>query len=772
MGSVLITSLPRTAERVKARVRGLLDILWHHRPFRLVRPTDRGPENGSDAAHWVDGVRVGGVARAALLMPPGSALTFTVEVPPNAALRAALAVLPVGMPDGGVTFSLTVAAEGRRHLRREWVAGVDTAGAWRAVAVDLGPFDGRVVEVTFAVAAAPGGRAAGALAAWGEPELVHRRALGAFLRDQVLILRTFGLRGALEQYRARIATTGEAASVYAVWRKRTRHDAVDMGRLRAASARFRDRPTISLLLPLVGADLGRLRACVESVRRQAYPHWELCLAPGSPTDPEVLRALAALGGGTGADPRIIVARPTEGRRLADLSNGALAMASGELVGLLDADDALAADALYEVAKALNDRPDADLIYSDEDRLEPDGSRDEPYFKPDWSPEHLRSTMYIGRLAVYRRSAVDAVGGFRPAFEDAQDYDLALRVVERTDRVLHIPRVLYHRRRVAEPGAAAESRADAAAVRALADHLARLGVDARVEPRPGNGLWRVRYQIVGEPLVSIIIPTAGRILETPDGPRDVVLHCARSVLERTTYARYELLVVDDGHLSPAAQAYLALVPHRRISYAYSGPFSFAAKVNFCARHARGEHLVLLNDDTEVLTDEWLSAMLELSQQPAVGAVGAKLYYPDGSLQHVGVILGIGGGAGHVFAGFPSDHGGYFSSAQIIRNYSAVTAACLMTRREVFDEVGGFDETFATDFNDIDYCLRVGCDGYRVVFTPFAELRHYEGASYGRRSGLVTRREIAAFRARWGRVIEADPYYNPNLTRFTGDYSLKV
>ena len=530
------------------------------------------------------------------------------------------------------------------------------------------------------------------------------------------------------------------------------------------------RPTISIITPVFNTDPRWLRLCVESVQRQGYPHWEHCLADDGSTKSETLTALRALAQ---SDSRLKVVYLPANAGISAASNAALASASGEFVALLDHDDELAPDALLEVVQALNASPETDFVYTDEDKLEFDGTHVTPYFKPGWSPEHLGSTMYIGHLTVYRRSLVEEVGGFRPGFDGAQDYDLALRVTERTTRVRHVPRVLYHWRKI--KGSAALER-DAkgwglnAARRALADHVSRLTTSATVEDQPGGGFWRIRHEIAGEPLVTVIIPTDGRLAQTPAGTRDLLLHCLRSIIERTTYRNYELLVVDNGRVSADVVALLGHVRHRRLTYESPGPFNFASKINFAVRHATGQHLLLLNDDTEIITGEWMSAMLEFSQQPAIGVVGAKLFYPDGALQHVGVIMGIGGGASHVLAGHPGSSPGYFGSAIVVRNYSAVTGACCMTRRTVFDEVGGFDERFALDFNDVDYCLRVRERGYRVVSTPFAQLYHFEGATFGSRQHIVNPDEIRALSERWGHVIADDPYYNPNLTRTALDYSL--
>jgi GT2 family glycosyltransferase len=340
----------------------------------------------------------------------------------------------------------------------------------------------------------------------------------------------------------------------------------------------------------------------------------------------------------------------------------------------------------------------------------------------------------------------------------------------------VPRVLYHWRKI--QGSAAAT-ADAkpwglkAARRALADHVSRMPLRATVQDEPGDGYWRVKYEIVGAPKVSVIIPTSGTIRETPGGPRDMALACLRSIVERTEYASYEIVLAVNGRISDELSRYADSEPRvRRVDYSFSGPFNFAAKINFAARHATGDHLLLLNDDTEVIAPEWMRAMLEYSQQQAIGAVGAKLLFPDGRLQHVGVVIGIGGGACHVLSGHPGNSPGYYGSAWIVRNYSAVTAACLMTRREVFESLGGLDERFATDFNDVDYCLRLREAGYRIVVTPYAKLYHFEGASLGSRERIVNPHEVRMMSERWADVIACDPYYNPNLTRTALDYSLRL
>jgi GT2 family glycosyltransferase len=372
--------------------------------------------------------------------------------------------------------------------------------------------------------------------------------------------------------------------------------------------------------------------------------------------------------------------------------------------------------------------------------------------------------------VVRRSLVQEVGGFREGFEGAQDYDLLLRVMERTTRIHHIPRILYHWRKSATSTAAvgaAKPWALEAGQRALKDYVSRRRMSAEVLPGPYPGMYRVRRSIQNDPLVSIVIPTTGR----PHAGRGDLLARSLRSLGRTAWRNIEVIVVsDNGELSTAARQALERLPHSVIDYPARHPFNFSHKVNQGVRGARGEHVVLFNDDLEVTSPEWLMALLEFSQLPDVGAVGAKLVYPDGRLQHVGMLIGVCGLAAHAFHRYPGTANGYFGNAVVARDSSAVTAACLMSRRAVFEEVGGFDEDFPIDFNDVDFCLRLRAAGYRIVFTPYAELIHHESASFGPR--VQSSLELSRMRERWGAVVERDPYYNPNLSKLFSDYRLQL
>ena len=563
----------------------------------------------------------------------------------------------------------------------------------------------------------------------------------------------------------------ERRAEYQRWISRHALTPAARARLRADVETLSWRPRVSVITPVYNTPAAWLDACIASVREQIYPEWELCLADDGSTSAETRRVL---DDAAAADPRITVVRLPENRHIPAASNAALALATGEFVALLDHDDDLEPDALLEVVRFLNRHPDCDFVYTDEDKRDATGARCDPYFKPDWSPEQFLNFMYTNHLMVLRRSIVEAAGGFREGFEGSQDYDLALRVIERTDRVGHVPRVLYHWRqapRSAAVDSAAKPWAIAAARRAVAEHLARTGVDADVLDGARPGFLRVRPRLRGRPLVSIVMPTADRRREVRGREMRLAAQALRSIRTATTYPRYEVVLVEHtapGPLSDETLEALAAVPHRRVSYDRAGPFSFSRAVNLGVAHATGDQIVLFNDDLEVITAEWIEALLEYAQAQAIGAVGPKLLLPDGRLQHIGIVLGVCGAAAHAFHQAPGGTPGYFGSALGPRNYSAVTGACLMTPRAVFERLGGFDERLATDFNDVDYCLRLGRAGYRTVFTPYAELYHHESSSYGGRTWNAAER--ARVQEKWPDAFACDPFYNPNLTRDFPDYRL--
>jgi GT2 family glycosyltransferase/SAM-dependent methyltransferase len=548
---------------------------------------------------------------------------------------------------------------------------------------------------------------------------------------------------------------------YQIWLRRHQPGRQDLARMKTAVKAFACAPVISVLTPVYDTDEVWLRKAIESVRAQIYPHWELCLVNDGSTRPHVK---AILDEYAAAEPRVRVEHLSRNQGIAGASAHGLRLATGDYVALLDHDDELPPEALFEVVKRLNEDRDVDLIYTDEDKLEPDGQRVEPFFKPDWSPDLLLSMNYITHLSVFRRSLLEEIGGFRLGLDGSQDYDLLLRASERARRIAHIPQILYHWRKA--PGSAAASTAAKphayeAARQAIESAVRRRGHEAQVNiVLPG--LYSVRYRLKDEPLISIIIPTRDRW--------SLLRECVRSIEEKTRYLRYEIIVLDNDSTDPEARQGLSAIADRWRVHPCPGPFNFSALNNFGAAQARGDYLVFLNNDTQVVEPDWLAAMLEQSQRPEVGAVGARLHYPDGRIQHAGLVLGVGGVADHAFKGLPGNSFTYFAFASVVRNVSAVTAACMMVPRAAFEEVKGFDERLQVALNDVDLCLRLRQRGYLIVYTPHALLYHHES---GTRGGLHPPGDEELVWTVWGDLIrKGDPYYNPNLTLTLTDWSLAV
>ena len=530
------------------------------------------------------------------------------------------------------------------------------------------------------------------------------------------------------------------------------------------------KPLISLITPVYNVSGEYLRRCIESVRSQCYPFWELCLCDDGSTLAETVETLENY---RGTDPRIKIVRLDKNQGIAVASNRAAEFSTGEYLAMLDNDDELAPEALYEVVKAIQANPEIDLLYSDEDKIHEDGGFVDHYYKPAWSPEHLLSVMYMLHLLVVRKDLFFSAGRFRPDFTGAQDYDLALRLSTEAQCIHHVPKILYHWRKAQGSAAGmvyAKPEALDAGRRALEDHVWRNGLDATVEEGQIEGSFRVRHRIRDNPLASLCIMASNNSATVPGhGKIDLLENFVKSIAEKTDYPNYEIVVVDDGNLSESTRRALAGIPYRLESFtAPNRPFNFSKKANFAFRQARGRHIVLLNDDMEVISREWLTAMIEFTQQDEIGVAGAKLLLPDDSIQHVGIVLGVNNGAAHAFHEYPAGCIGYNAFTHLIRNYSAISAACMATRIDVIEKAGGFDEQLATDFNDVDFCLRVIQRGYRIVYTPYAELYHFEGTSIKRK--VQDPQEVALFTSRWVDEIRNDPYYNPNLTRVGVDFAV--
>lgn len=521
-------------------------------------------------------------------------------------------------------------------------------------------------------------------------------------------------------------------------------------------------PRFSILTPVYETPRRVLAQMLRSVRRQSFGDWELCLVDDASGEPHVAAALAAAAR---EDPRIRVQRRERNGGIVAASNDALAMARGEFVALLDHDDELHPDALAQVHQALIATPEADYAYSDEDKIVGPGIHLRPFFKPDWSPERLRTQMYTGHLSVLRRSPAVEVGGFDPEFEGSQDWDLVLKVSERARAVVHVPGVLYHWRvsatSTAARGQEAKPWAFEAGARAVQAHCERIGLQAAVELDRGHtGVYHLQPRLREEPLVSIVIPTACQAREVHGRRQVLVNNCVRSIREHSSYGNYEIVCVVDGGAPPEAVAELRELGGERLRVVdYDRPFNFSAKVNLGAAHSKGEQLLLLNDDVEVATPEWIERMTMYSSLSDVGAVGGRLLLEDGRIQHVGVRF-KDGLPGHPHHGRPGDYGGYAHGVLVARNPLAVTGACLMTRRELFEQLGGLDPEFPLNYNDVDYCLKLRQAGKRTVYDPDLVMFHFESSS---RSSEVEEGEKRLLRERWLPLTEADPDSNPHLYR---------
>jgi glycosyltransferase involved in cell wall biosynthesis len=593
------------------------------------------------------------------------------------------------------------------------------------------------------------------------------KAANLFCRDGLS-----GVKRGIRFVQTAPCSAGVDRNDYAEWVRR--YDTIDSDKrkkLAAICENLTQLPKISIIMPTYNPDLAWLVQAIESVCRQIYPNWELCIADDASTNPEVRRVLEQYAH---VEARIKVTFREINGHISAASNSALAMVTGTWVALLDHDDLLPEHALVLISQAINDNRDAGLIYSDEDKIDDQGNRTSPYFKCDLNLELLRAQNMISHLGVYRRDLVESVGGFRIGFEGSQDYDLALRVIDliMPDQVVHVPHVLYHWRIHAAStamDAGAKTYAQDAGLKALNEHLQRCAVVGSVELTPFFQ-YRIRYATPpGQPLVSLIIPTRNGLHQ--------IRQCVSSILRKTTYSNFEILIVDNGsddlHI---LQYFSEIIKDSRIRVIRDdSPFNYSALNNRAVALARGEFVGLLNNDIEVITPGWLEEMLSLAALPGNGAVGARLWYPDDTLQHGGVVLGLGGVAGHVHKRLPRGHWGYFGRGSLTHGVSCVTAACLLIRKSIYLAVGGLnDSDLRVAFNDIDFCLKVRAAGYQNIWTPFAELYHHESATRGKDDTSEKQQrfagEVAYMQSSWGEHLLMDPAYNPNLTLEYEDFSL--
>ena len=541
------------------------------------------------------------------------------------------------------------------------------------------------------------------------------------------------------------------------------------------------KPPVSILTPVYKTSLVLLERAIASVKNQSYPHWELILVDDGSQSAEIT---ALLERESRLDSRIRCRTLPVNQGIAAASNAALTMAQGEFVALLDHDDELAEDALFHVVDAINNHPDADILYSDEDHIDESGNRCDPFFKPDWSPDLILAENYVCHLMVFRRALAETAGGFGTQVDTAQDHDLLLRMSLHSKQIVHIPKILYHWRThvdatVSNRASFQEATAFDASKKAVANYLKLASIDARVEQGRWPGRWRIRYAIPPGNEVFILIPTGGKM--------KLLQQCLNSVIEKTDYPHYRIGIVDNSK-SDAVQKFLfdwSKTRRRTVTYLdwRSRRFDFSAMNNALARKviadarpapSNGRRLLLfLNDDTEVITPDWLSSMVELASRPEVGAVGAKLLYPDNRIQHAGVVLGLMEICGHGLRGYSTEERVYYDFPDLVRNVSAVTGACLMTPADLFFELGGFDEaSLPVAYQDIDLCLKIHSKGLRVLYNPYAVLRHYEAVSKAMEDMNPRANETLALKTRWGHLLESDPFYNPNLTRTSEDYTYRT
>ena len=537
------------------------------------------------------------------------------------------------------------------------------------------------------------------------------------------------------------------------------------------NTKFETNPKISILVPMYNTPVNFFNELVEYMINQTYTNWELCLEDGSPEKNEELEKICS------KDERIKYNYTGNNLGIAGNTNEALKHATGDYIALLDHDDLLPVNCLYEVVKAINENPEVEFIYTDEDKITTmDKPRFDPHFKPDFAIDTLRSNNYICHFSVFRKDLMEKLGGEKSKYNGAQDYDIIIRMAEITDakHIKHIPKILYHWR-VHELSTAraadAKPYAFEAGIPVLEDHLKRCNLEGKVTHGATLGTYKIDYKVKGNPKVTILIPNRN---ETK-----TLKVCIDSILEKTTYDNYEIVVIENNSTDESIfEYYKRLEKNDKIKVLYypDNHFNYSKIINYGVHNTDGEYIVQLNNDTELLTSDWLEKMIGMNQREDVGAVGVKLFYPDGTIQHAGTIIGVYGVAGHVFKGLYKNTHGYFARESHIQNLSAVTAACMMAKRSIYEEVGYMDENFAVAFNDIDFCLKIIRAGKLIIYNPFVELTHYESKSRGAEDTPEKQKrfknEIDLFYKKWGDYKKkGDPYYNINLRLDDDQYGIK-
>ena len=593
---------------------------------------------------------------------------------------------------------------------------------------------------------------------------IFKRLTPYNIKKGVRYLKHYGVKG----FYARLLERFEEREVeYQEWYEKNKPSEEELARQR--KKKWKDPVVISVLVPAYRTPEVFLKQMMESVLLQTYPYLELCIADGSGTDDSVENVVKEY---QKKDPRVRYRRLEKNEGIAGNTNAAIEMASGDYLALFDHDDLLSPNALFEVASAI-EKEKADVIYTDEDKVTSDLKEHfQPHFKPDFNPDLLCANNYICHLFVVKRSLALKLGGQDPAYDGAQDYDFIFRCTENAEKIVHVAKILYHWR-VHQASTAdnpsSKLYAFDAGKRAIEAHLARIGAKAEVSHTKDLGFYRVKYQVQGNPMVSIVIPNKDE--------KETLKKCLESIWKKTSYPNYEIILVENNSTTQEIRDYYKeLDGKKRVRVVYwDKEFNYSAINNFGISYAKGEYILCLNNDITVISPDWLEELLANCQRPEVGIVGARLYYPDNTIQHAGIVLGMGGCAGSLFVGLARSRGGYLHKAALQQDLSAVTAACFMVKKEVFEKVGGFEEKLAVAFNDVDFCLKVRHAGYLVVYDPYAELYHHESKTRGYENTEAKKRrfqeEIEYMRCHWMPDILRDPYYNENLSLKASDYSLR-
>ncbi len=534
--------------------------------------------------------------------------------------------------------------------------------------------------------------------------------------------------------------------------------------------KFEKKPKISIIIPMYQTPKKFFEELVDGLIAQTYSNWELCLADGSPEENGALKPIYE------KDSRIQYKFLGENKGISGNTNEALKLATGDYIALLDHDDLLPPFSLYEIVDCINQNPEVEFIYTDEDKFEKiGGKRYDPYFKSDFAPDTLRANNYICHFSIFKKELMDELGGFRSEYDGAQDYDIILRMSEKAKNIIHIPKILYHWRvhelSTAKAGDTSKPYAYDAGLKAIQDHIERLGWKGTVEHGNTLGTYKINYEVVGNPKVSIIIPNKDY--------SETLKVCLTSIKKLTTYENYEIVIVENNSEEEKTFDYYKQIDGKdniKVVYYPEKEFNYSKIINFGVKNATGEYIVQLNNDTELLTPNWLEEMLGFAQREDVGAVGVKLFYPDKTIQHAGIVIGIGGVAGHVFKNIPHKMHGYFSKESMVQNMSAVTAACIMTKKSMYEEVDYMDEGFKVAFNDVDFCLKIREKGKLIVYNPYVQFLHYESKSRGFEDTPEKQKrfktEIDRFYEKWqGFLDKGDPYYNRNLRLDNDQYAIR-